>query len=367
MIIGIDASHANKASRTGVEEYCFQMIEEFKKIIPSQARVILFSPTPLVSEFSALPANWEVKILSWPLKKLWSQFCLAYELWRHPVDIYFSPGQLLPFFAPKNSVVMIHDSAFEACPKAYSFWGRQYLKWMNKLIVKKSKLILTSTQFNKSELLKYYSYFFEEQRDLFDKIKVVPLAYDNKKFNLEAVPVENSFGKYILSVGRLEEKKNTKTIIEAFELLKTKISDLKLILVGRPGSGYLLIREAIDNSDYKKDILEIGFVDDIVDIVKNAQVFVFPSLYEGFGIPVLEAMAMGVPVVASDIEALHEVGGKALVYETNVQDMADKILRLMSETEFRQRQVNLGLDLVAEFSWEKTATNSWNHILTILD
>lgn len=367
MIIGIDASHANKIKRTGVEEYCFQIIQEFKKVTPSNFRVILFSPTPLVSELADLPINWEIKILRWPFKKMWSQFCLAFELWRHPVDIYFSPGQLLPFFSPCNSVVTVHDSAFEAFPAVYNFWGRQYLKWMNRLIVKKSKLILTSTQFNKSELLKYYSCLFENQKSLFKKIKVVPLAYDNKKFNLKTADTKNLFGKYILSVGRLEEKKNTQVIVEAFGLLKTKILDLKLILVGRPGVGYSTIREVIDKSDYKKDILEMGFMDDVVGILKNAQVFIFPSWYEGFGIPVLEAMAVGVPVVSSDIEALREVGGEALVYETGAQDLADQVLKLMSDSEFRQKHVRLGLDLVKGYSWGKTAKDSLEAMLTVLN
>ena len=77
---------------------------------------------------------------------------------------------------------------------------------------------------------------FEEQKNLFDKIKVIPLAYDNKKFNLQTPAVKNLFGQYILSIGRLEEKKNTKEIIKAFELLKSKLLDLKLVLVGRPGT-----------------------------------------------------------------------------------------------------------------------------------
>lgn len=367
MIIGIDASHANKVNRTGVEEYCFQMIEELKKIIPPDVRVILFSPTPLLSEFSALPSNWEIKILPWPLKKLWSQLCLSVELKRHPVDIYFSPGQLLPFFAPKNSVVMVHDSAFEAYPRAYRFWGRQYLKWMNKLIIKKSKLILTSTKFNKSELLKYYGKLFEEQKNLFDKIKVIPLAYDNKKFNLETPSAKNLFGKYILSIGRLEEKKNTKMIVEAFELLKSKFLDLKLVLIGRPGAGYEDIKKTIESSEYKKDIVEMGYVPGAAGILKNAQVFVFPSVYEGFGIPVLEAMAVGVPAVVSDIEVFHEVGREALVYAHNTQDMADKILTLMTQSEFRKRQVEEGLETVKQFSWHITAALSWQEILKVLD
>ncbi len=367
MIIGIDASHANKDKRTGVEEYCFQMIQEFKKIIPPDVRVILYSTGELLPELSALPKNWEVKILKWPLKKLWSQFRLAYELWKNSVDVYFSPGQLLPFFAPKNSAVTVHDSAFEAFPSAYRFFGRQYLKLMNRLIVKKASIILTSTEFNKKELLKYYGKLFQDETILKDKIKVVPLAYDSTKYNLDVPLEKNIYGDYILSIGRLEEKKNTRRIMEAFDSLKKDFSDLKLVLVGSPGAGYEKVKQAIENSPNKKDIILPGFVPSqkMPSILKQAKVFVFPSQYEGFGIPVLEALAVGVPVVAGDVEALKEVGGDALEYAVvdSVQDISVKIAGLLSDNDKCNQKIELGLKLVKNFSWENTAKQSLGYLL----
>jgi len=369
MIIGIDVSHANKIKRTGVEEYCFQIVEELKKIIPSDTKVILYSSSPLVAQLSQLPKNWELKILGWPFKKLWSQLRLAYELFRHPPDIYFSPGQLMPFISPKNTVVMVHDSAFEAYPFAYRFLGRQYLKWMNRLIIKKAKLILTSTQFNKQEMLKFYGHYFTDQIDLDDKIKVVPLAYDQSKFVLQPQDEDNFYGRYILSIGRLEEKKNTKRIVSAFSILKKNDNNLKLILVGTPGAGYEEVEKIIVSSPYKNDIILLGFVSPVslVSILKNAQVFVFPSLYEGFGIPILEAMAMGVPVVASNNSAFNEVGGDALAYvdALDVCDMADKILLLLSDNNIRQEKIKKGLEMVKKYSWRNTAQLTWDIIKNI--
>lgn len=367
MIIGIDASHANKPNRTGVEEYCFQIIQEFKKIIPPKVRVILYTPNVLLPELSELPKNWEVKILKWPLKKLWSQFPLAFELWKNPPNVYFSPGQLLPVFAPKNSVVIVHDSAFEAFPNAYRFWGRQYLKLMNRLIVKKASTILTSTEFNKKELLKYYGKLFLDENILKNKIKIVPLAYDKARYNLDVPLEKNIYGEYILSIGRLEEKKNTRRIVEAFDLLKNDFTDLKLVLVGSPGAGYEKVAQAIENSPNKKDIILPGYVaaDKITSILKQAKVFVFPSQYEGFGIPVLEALAVGVPVVAGSIEALKEVGSDALEYAVvdSNQDIAAKIAGLLNNNDKRNQKIELGLKLVKNFSWENTAKQSLNHIL----
>ncbi len=357
MIIGIDASHANKVQRTGVEEYCWQIIQELKNIIPSDTKVILYSNNTLLPELATLPKNWEAKVLNWPLKKMWSQFRLAFEFWKNPPDIYFSPGQLLPFFSPKNSVVMVHDSAFEAYPSAYRFFGRQYLKWMNRLIMKKAKIILTSTEFNKNEMLKFYG------NNLENKIKVVPLAYDSKKYNLEKPSGENVYGNYVLSVGRLEEKKNTKRIVEAFVLLKKDWPDLKLVLVGKPGAGFEEVNMAIEQSEFKKDIILPGFVlpENLLNILKNAQVFVFPSLYEGFGIPVLEAMAVGVPVVIGGGSALEEVGGGAVesVDPIDVKDIAEKISGLLKNENHRQEKINLGLQAVQKYSWKNTAQKTW--------
>lgn len=366
MIIGIDASHANKSQRTGVEEYCFQIIQEFKNIIPSETKVILYSNKSLISEFGDVPKNWEVRILNWPLKKMWSQFRLVFELWKNPPDVYFSPGQLLPVFAPKNSVVMVHDSAFEVYPNAYKFFGRQYLKWMNRLIIKKSKLILTSTKFNKQEIVRLYG---QNIKNLIDKIKVIPLAYDSKKYNLEKEVGPNIYGQYILSIGRLEEKKNTKRIVLAFNLVKKEFPDLKLILVGKPGAGFKEVQQAIDQSEYKKDIILPGFVaaEELLAVLKNAKVFVFPSLYEGFGIPVLEAMAVGVPIIVGKGSALEEVGGSVaeFVDPLNKKNIAEKIIVCLNSNSYCQQKIGIGLEEVKKYSWTKTATLTWEIIKNI--
>lgn len=360
MIIGIDASHANKTQRTGVEEYCFQMIQEFKKIIPGDVRVILYSNTLLLPELAEIPPNWETKILFWPFKKLWSQTRLAYELFKNPVDIYFSPGQLLPWLTPKKSAVMVHDSAFEACPGAYRFFGRQYLKWMNRLIVKKAKIIFTSTEFNKNELQRYYG----RTEDIF----VIPLAY-NKNIFFNAGDAVNEFGEYILSVGRLEEKKNTRRLIAAFDKIKNNHPNLKLVLIGSPGTGYSAVRAAIDFSPYKKDMVELGFVKPValLKYLRGAKIFVFPSLYEGFGIPILEALACGVPVLTSDLPSLKEVGGVACVYADpfNIEDITAKISLLLTDEELRKNKITLGLEHVQAYSWNKTAAQTWQQLNSV--
>ncbi len=370
MLIGIEAAHANKEKRTGVENVCFALIQELKKQIPSSVRVILYSNARLRGELGELPDNWREKILSWPFKKLWSQLRLSWELLFHPPDIFFAPGQLVPFFCPKKTISIIHDSAFLVYPEAYNFWGRQYLKWMNKRVVKKSWKIITSSEFNKCEIRKYYGERAAE------KTVVVPFAYDHSKYKqldfgqnglcLMQEATNNIHGLFIMSVGRLEKKKNTVNIVRAFNWLKSTnnsqhpVRDLQLLLVGHPGVGYTEVAEEIDKSPYKQDIILLGWVGSgtVPYLLNKAKAFIFPSLYEGFGLPVLEAMACGCPVIASDIPALREVGGEAAIYYQNAEDaasLAKNIIEILRDDALRKNKIQAGLERVQSFVWVKTA------------
>jgi len=363
MIIGIEAMHAEKQPRTGVEEYSFQLIEHLKQTIPATERVILYSKHLLTGSLGVLPANWENKVLTWPLSKLWSQVRLSLELLFHPPDIFLAPAQLISFFTPKKTVVMIHDSAFLVFSKAYNFLGRQYLIWMNKRIIKKAALILTSSQFNVAELKRLYS------KKRLPSIVVTPLAVCAEKVKLSTTGnTISSHGitkKYILSIGRLETKKNTVALLKAFTKVREKM-DLQLVLVGSRGVGYENIGAELENHPYRSDIILPGYVgeNELAQILHKAQVFVFPSLYEGFGLPVLEAMALGVPAVVSDIPAFREVGGDAVSYAPANQpdQLAQAILALLQDQTLYKEYQRRGLARVRLFSWEKTARETWEAI-----
>lgn len=357
MVIGIEANHANKEQRTGVENYCWQMITNLKEQIPSDVRVILYSQKPLLPGLADdMPVNWEVKILKWPFNKLWSQMRLSLEIILNPPDIFFAPGQLIPFGCPKNTVVTVHDSAFKIFPKVYRFFGRQYLKWMNKRIADKAKVILTPSQFSKNEFIKLYSFPAE-------KILVTPLGYDEKIFNFDAT--QEDFKKnlkitkpFIFYVGRLEEKKNVFTLIKAFEKIKNDF-DYQLVLAGKPGFGYEKIEKLLAQSLWSKDIIIPGWLSDreVASCLKKAKIFVFPSFYEGFGLPLLEAFACGCPVIAAKGHSLEEVGANACEYfeAENWLDLAKKITDLLSDDSKLSHLRQQGFIRVKEYSWYKTA------------
>lgn len=357
MIIGIEANHANKEQRTGVENYCWQVINNLKKQIPSNVRVILYTQKSFLPGLSAeMPVNWEIKILKWPFSKLWSQVRLSFELFFNPPDVFFAPGQLIPFFCPQKTVVTVHDSAFKIFPKSYRFFGRQYLKWMNKRIARKAKIILTPSQFSKDEFIKLYSFPAE-------KILVTPLGYDQKIFNSLPDQIENEFVSnitkpFIFYIGRLEEKKNIIALISAFEKIKNKF-DLQLVLAGKPGFGYEKIKKKIEKSFYQKDILIPGWLSDrkIALCLKKAKIFVFPSFYEGFGLPLLEAFACGCPILAARGHSLEEVGADACEYfnPKDWLDLAKKIEELLIEEGKLESLKQKGFVRVQNYSWNKNA------------
>lgn len=365
MIIGIEAAHANKRDRTGVEEYCFQIIQELKKVIPADTRVVLYTNEPLRGGLEVLPKNWEIRLLRWPLKKLWSQTRLAFELWQNPPDVFFAPGQLLPWYAPKKSVVTVHDSAFLSFPNAFNFLGRQYLRLMQWWIVRRASNIIAPSRFSQQELKKFYPELALE------KTVVIPHGFNEVAYSVqtvdESIPEKYGITKpFLVSVGRLEEKKNTRRIIEAFNLLKQR-HDVQLVLVGKPRVGQEAIFKALKDSPYKEDIFILGFVPnvDVVQLLVQAYACVFPSLHEGFGLPVLEAMAAGCPVVTSSQTALPEVGGEAVLYADphDAEAIANQIVQLLNNDKLREDFVQKGFDRVKDFSWKKAAEATWNSIV----
>ncbi len=363
MIVGIEASHANKLLRTGVDEYSWQIINHLKQIIPADVRVILYSQTPLTGDLGDLPENWQSRVLPWPWK-LWSQIRLSIELWKHPPDVFFAPGQLVPAIAPKNTVATVHDSAFMVFPKAYRFFSRLYLRFMNRMVLNKSRMILTPSEFSRRELKRLYN--FDTNRVSvtplgFNKAiyKKIPMNFEEKNEILKKFEITKPF---FIFVGRLEQKKNVANIVRAFDKIK-KQYDCALVLVGMPGCGYKEVEEVIKNSQNKNDIILSGWLDSemIAKLYNFAEAMIFPSNYEGFGLPVLEAMASGCPVIVSKGNSLTEVAENAaiIVEPESTDDIAASAIQMALNRDLRNKYVESGIARAGMFSWENTAKLTW--------
>lgn len=364
--IGIDASRGNTLQRTGVEEYVYQLIQQIKKSKNQKINFVLYTREPLIAELAEnLPENVTVKVLRWLPKRFWTQIRLSWEMLIHPPDVLFIPGHVMPIMHPKKTVMTIHDIAATKFPESYNWFERWYSTWSAKYAVKKLWKVIVPSLFTRLELERTVN---SEQRTA--SIQVVPLSYDRKyrqhndsEKEIQILTTYHIQKPFVLSVGRLEKKKNTVNSIKSFELLKkNNHSHLQLVLVGGRGHGYEDVEKAIAESPYKEDIIRPGYVsdEDLLYMMNAAEVFVFPSLYEGFGIPILEAFACGTPVVTSHTTSCKEVAGGAavLVDPLSVEDIAQGI-----ETAMKGENVDAGLKRASEFSWEKTVEQTLDILL----
>lgn len=363
MLIGIDASRANQAQKTGVEWYSYHLIQNLKKIIPENINVVLYTREFLQGELANMPHNWCIKVLNWPPKRFWTQIRLSFEMLLSPPDILFIPAHVFPFIHPKKTVMTIHDIASVKFPESYNWFERWYSKWSAKKALNNLWKIIVPTEFVKQELFKYFGSLNQ------NKVKVIYHGIDENYNNLEISKEkkETILKKYcikenfIMTVGRLEEKKNTRRLVEAFNIVKQKLpeNDLQLLLLGKHGYGYEKVSEAINSSNYKDSIIETGWVDeaDLPYLFKLAKVFVFPSLYEGFGLPILESLSSYTPVVAGKGSCLEEIGSEACKYVDpfNTNEIALGIIESLENNSLTEEKKEKGLQRAKDFSWEKCA------------
>lgn len=373
-LIGIDASRANAHERTGTEWYSYELIQALKKLQVPGLEVVLYSKKFLRDGLEAFPPGWNGKILYWRSQRFWNQFRLSWELWRHPVDLFFQPTHTLPIFAPKRSVTTLHDIGFERLPKLYRPAELRYHRYSAKLAVKRADRILTVSEFSKREILDRYKLPPE-------RVTVTPLAVDPARYHpgITEADQEAVLAKYRLSrpfliyVGRVEEKKNVANLVRAFSLFKSRrgVGDpVKLLLAGSPGFGIERIRKQIAASKLEASVVMPGYVPEaeMPALISAARLLLLPSWYEGFGLPILQAQACGTPVIASQAASMPEVGGNAALYARpdEPEQLAHAMKSLMDESSAWERARALGFENVKRFSWAETARLTMNAFLEVL-
>ena len=362
MIIGIDASRANKLKKTGVEWYSYYLIQNLKKI-DKENHYFLYTDKKLRGELANNPENFEEKVLTWPFKYLWTQVRLSAEmlLSTKKPDILFVPAHTLPLIHPQNSVITIHDVAFARFPELYSRKELIYHHWIMKFIRKAAKKIITISQFSKKEIIKFYKINPE-------KIKVIYLGINKSiyrplkdKSQLEKILSQYKVRQpFFLNIARWENKKNILGLIRAFKIFQEKYSsDFQLVLIGKEGYGFSQILEEVKKLDLEDKVHFVHWLSPeiLVYFLNGATAFVFPSFYEGFGLPVLEAMACATPVIASQVSSLPEIAGKAALFVNPYQpeEIAQAMISIAKDENLAEELVNRGFDQIKKFSWEKCA------------
>lgn len=326
---------------TGVQRYAIEISQQLKKMLEGEIRFV--APDDIVNK--DIVAKLEVKIIGRHHGHLWEQVDLPLYLKKQGSPLLLNLCNTAPLFY-KNKVVTVHDVAYEVYPQTFSKSFLYAYKFFIPLILRKSRHIITVSEFSKGEICKHYR---TEQT----KISVIPNAVNDHFFFVEDNALKRQ--KYFLAVSSLNYRKNFTAVLEAFELFIQKNKDISLYVVGDMKSSafaYIDISRHLGNQRIKF----LGRISDeeLIRYYSNAVGFIYPSLYEGFGIPPLEAQKCGCPVLCSDILVLYEVCGDSVLYcnPYDIEDMASKmsILSTMSEDLRMKGYIN-----VERFNWKSSA------------
>ncbi len=317
--------------------------------------------------------NYKVKRI-----KTWffgTQIGLCWRINKDRPDVLWMPMHNAPFFLKKDIkiFVTIHDLAFKYFPQHFTKRDLRKLNLLAKLAIHKSHKIIAISESTKKDILKFYPEIPEE------KVKVIYHGFDRTLFQKSKNFIKDGLVQkkfkikkdYIIYVGAIQPRKNLKVLIEAFNLLKSDkkiksmMQDRQLVFAGEKAWLYEEILKEKEKSPYKNDILITGKIDfsAMSQLLEGASVFVYPSLYEGFGIPVLEAMASQVPVIVAKNSSLVEVGGEAVSYfkTEKSDDLYQKIKEILTNKELAEKMRKKGLRQVEKFSWEKCARETLNY------
>jgi glycosyltransferase involved in cell wall biosynthesis len=295
-----------------------------------------------------------------PFPRLWTHLRLSWEMTRRPPDLLFVPAHVLPIFHPRRSVVTIHDLGYLTYPEAHRLLDRLYLDLSTRYNAHTATHLIADSSATKQDLIERYG---TEP----DKITVVYPGYDQTTFQpvrdrgaIEAVKARYDIaGDYILFIGTLQPRKNLTCLIKAFSNLQSPISNIQLVIAGKKGWLYKDIFQQVEKLGLEGRVVFTDYVPDgdLPAILSGARLFVFPSLYEGFGLPVLEAMACGTPVVCSNVSSLPEVAGDAavLVDPLDVEGLATTMERVLGDEELRAKLIECGFAQARKFPWERCA------------
>lgn len=360
MLIAIDANEANVENRVGIGQFAYAILKELPKLASLNKDVIHLYLKDYPGKF--LPeANdyWQYQVFG--PKFLWTQTALPFRLFAasQKPRVFYSLSHYAPRFSPVPTVVSIMDLSFIHFPHFFTQKDLFQLKNWTAYSVKKAVKIITISEYSKKDIAGYYLISP-------DKIEVVYPGYDRKIYNnqpadknrknrlFKSLGIKNDF---ILFTGTIQPRKNIERLIEAYKLVRRE-KTLQLVLVGKKGWQYQPILDKIAKEG-KQNIIWTDYLanEELSVLYKNARCFILPSFYEGFGIPVIEAMASGCPAVVSNNSSLPEIAGEAAIRidPDNPESIAEAILEAGYNKRRREQMIKNGLKNIKRFDWAKSA------------
>jgi len=359
MQIGLDASRANNDQKSGVEWYAHHLIRQLMKI-DSENQYFLYTDKPLEAALKPSVNNFKEAYLKWPLARFWTLGRLTLETVFKRPDVLFVPSHTFPLIGGKKNVITWHDVGYERYPETYTKWELKSLKQGARRAIKLADKIITVSNYTKKELTRIYKAKPEKIEVVYHGLnhsRYYPIPKESVKSYLQEINVSLP---YFIYLGRLALRKNIVGLIRMYNRFREKVKQPhNLILVGSSSSWQSEIEAEIKLSPYKNEIKKLGWLptEKLPILLSGARGAVFPSFYEGFCLPMIEAMACGCPVIASTSSSLPEISGGAaeLIDAHDIENFAEAMKKITEDDEFRQSLVNKGLNRAGDFSWDKCA------------
>lgn len=352
MRIAIDASRTTVHQRTGTENYALQLIRRLLALDTSHEFHLYFRDEPPDHLFPT--KNYTPHVI--PFLRAWTHVRFASEVWRIRPDVTFVPAHTLPAAFPGKAVVTVHDLGYLYFPQAHPRREYHYLDLTTRHSAHRASIVLTDSIATQQDLVYFYDVLPEKTRVVYPGIDE-NLAPVRQKSGVEAMRRKYRLPEnYLLFIGTLQPRKNIERLVNAFSKWQenSRRQDVLLALAGKPGWLY-----EPTWAEGKKNVRLLGYIDDadIAALYSGALGLVFPSLYEGFGFPVLEAMCCETPVLCSSTSSLPELAGDAaiLVNPESVTAIENGIRQLVEDPITRQSLIERGRDQVKAFTWQKAA------------
>jgi glycosyltransferase involved in cell wall biosynthesis len=364
MRIGIDARTV--VNRRGIGNVVYNLLQELAKI-PSEHTFVLYVSSAAARPFLPDDKRFTVKVVKPGIYPLWEQVSLPWRAWRDRLDILHCPGNSAPLLLPRKVrlVLSIMDVMFmfpkgtiPASPSLYQRLGRKYLKFVVPRAAKKAHALTTISQTSQDDINRYI--------DLKGKpVSVIWLAANSD--HLQGITAEQTLAAldklkvakpFALALGAIDPRKNTTTILQAFAQFTDRLqAPFNLVVTGLKGHEAEAYRQTARSLGIEQRVLFTPFVSEqeLGALYNSAEFLVYPSLYEGFGLPVVEAMACGTPVITGRSGSLPEIAGDAalMVNPTVAGEIADAMHQFATSAELRNQFSQLGRQRSALFSWEK--------------
>ena len=361
MRIGINARLLGKKITEGVGRYTQEVMKNLSHLYPKDEFILYVDQKEIdVSEYGP-NVSWHNLIVQ-PrhpiLWHIWFEHLIPRALHRDSIDVFFSPEGMVSLKSSVPTIMTVHDIVFERYPQ---YVQKSHVRFHKRNSIKyhhRAEQIVTVSKFTKDEILDIYDINP-------DKVTVIPNGRSTEFYPLSddqisAFRQDQAINyKYILYVGSLHPRKNINRLIQGFEQFKiTTDSPIKLVLAGRLAWYSKGIEGQLSQSRFKKDIVHLDYFNgDLNALINGAVALIYPALYEGFGLPVLEAMSAGTPVITSVSSAMTEVADQAAIYvdPMSIDEISHAITQIIQDRKLRSSLAEKGLERAEAFSWEKHA------------